>query len=135
MYFCRKYECYEKNYLDFIKKHGITKFWTMNKDNGQMVKSDLEDPDSFFKFFTSVKFDASMRTDMYEPPFASSHELWILGNWVHDYEHLNLEPIQDLAPSMMEILVSVEMYYENEVEFVRDIIKTTGNDILLGSLT
>ena len=53
----------------------------------------------------------------------------------YDYDHLNLKPLANLSPSTIEVILAVEMYYENEVEFVKDIIKTTGNEVLLGSLT
>ena len=100
-----------------------------------MFEVNIEDPQEFYEFFTSVKFSATIHHDMYEPPFGGVHELWILGNWVYDYDHLNLKPLANLSPSTIELLLAVEMYYENEVEFVKDIIKTTGNERLLGSLT
>jgi len=123
------------NYLGFIKKHGVTKFWTEHKEHGQMFEVNIEDPQKFYDFFTSVKFSATIHHDMNEPPFGGVHELWILGNYIYDYDHLNLKPLANLSPSTIEVLLAVEMYYENEVEFVKDIIKTTGNEVLLGSLT
>jgi len=123
------------NYLGFIKRHGVTKFWTAHKEDGRMFEVNIEDPQGFYNFFTSVKFSGPIYYDVNEPPVGGVHELWILGNWVYDYDHLNLKPLANLSPSTMELILAVEMYYENEVEFVKDIIKTTGNDVLLGILT
>ena len=123
------------NYLGFVKRHGVTKFWTAHKEDGRMFEVNIEDPQEFYNFFTSVKFSGPIYYDVNEPAVGGVHELWILGNWVYDYDHLNLQPLANLSPSTMELILAVEMYYENEVEFVKDIIKTTGNEVLLGSLT